>query len=72
MSPFHASGRITMLRQTSDKEVLKGHVMAQLEAGKLVQRTAAERLGVSTRRVKRLKRRHVESGVDSLVSKKQR
>lgn len=54
----------------SDKEVLRGQVMAQLLEGKLDQRTAAERLGISVRHVKRLRRNYAETGIAGLNSKR--
>lgn len=61
---------MTMVRQMSDKEVFRVQVMAQLLEGKLDQRAASERLGISVRQVKRLKRSYVESGMDGLISKR--
>lgn len=54
----------------SDKEVLRVQLMAQLVEGKLKQSDAAERLGVTVRQIKRLKRSYVSAGADGLVSKR--
>lgn len=59
-----------MVRQMSDKELLRSQLMAQLVEGKLSQREAASRLGVSLRQVKRLKRSYVEAGAVGLISRK--
>ena len=52
------------------KDVLRSQVMAQVEDGKLDQASAAARLGISVRQVKRLKRRMLAEGVQGLLSKK--
>ncbi|MFD2273105.1 ISNCY family transposase [Undibacterium arcticum] len=54
----------------SDKEILRGHLMAQLLEGKLDQRAVAARLAISVRQVKRLKRSYAETGIAGLISKK--
>jgi len=54
----------------SDKEILRGQLMLQLTEGKLDQKSAAQRLGVSVRQVKRLKRSYGLEGVVGLVSKR--
>lgn len=59
-----------MVRQMSDKELLRSQLMAQLVDGKMSQSEAAARLDVSVRQVKRLKRSFVGGGVDGLISKK--
>lgn len=59
-----------MVRQMSDKELLRSQLMAQLVEGKLSQKDAAQRLGVTVRQVKRLKRSYVDAGVAGLVSKR--
>lgn len=59
-----------MVRQMSDKELLRSQLMAQLVEGKLSQKEAARRLEVTVRQVKRLKRSYVGGGVAALVSKK--
>ena len=59
-----------MVRQMSDKEHLRGQLMAQLVEGKLSQKSAAERLSISVRQVKRLKRSYLLEGIDGLTSKK--
>ena len=59
-----------MVTEMSDKEVLRSQVMAQLVEGKLDQASAAQRLKISTRQVKRLKQRYLEAGVKGLVSRK--
>lgn len=70
MSPFLEFGRITMVRQMSDKEILRGQLMAQLVEGKVDQRAVAERLALSVRQVKRLKRSYTELGIAGLISKR--
>jgi Helix-turn-helix domain len=70
MSPFGQNGHDTMVTQMSDKEVLRSQLMGQLVEGKLSQKEAAERLGVTVRQVKRLKRCYVAGGVAGLVSAK--
>lgn len=70
MSPFRTFGRENMVRQMSDKELLRAQLVAQLVDGKLSQKDAAQRLGVTVRQVKRLKRSYVSAGVAGLVSKK--
>lgn len=52
------------------KDVLRSQVMAQVVDGKLDQASAASRLGISVRQVKRLKRRLQEEGAQGLLSKK--
>jgi transposase len=52
------------------KDVLRSQVMAQVMEGKLDQASAASRLGVSVRQVKRIKRRLQEEGTAGLLSKK--
>ncbi|MGK5065154.1 helix-turn-helix domain-containing protein [Janthinobacterium sp. LB3P112] len=52
----------------SDKEVLRSQLMAQLVEGMLSQQEASERLGVSVRQIKRLKRRYVVAGSAGLVA----
>lgn len=52
------------------KDVLRSQVMAQVMEGKLDQASAAARLGISVRQVKRLKRRLLDDGVQGLLSKK--
>jgi transposase len=59
-----------MVRQMSDKELLRSQLMGQLVEGKLSQSEAAARLNVSVRQVKRLKRSYVLAGADGLISKK--
>lgn len=59
-----------MVRQMSDREILRGQLMAQLVEGKLDQRSVAERLSISVRQVKRLKRSYAEVGIAGLISKK--
>lgn len=59
-----------MVRQMSDKELLRSQLMAQLVDGKLSQKEVALRLEVSVRQVKRLKRSFVASGVPGLFSRK--
>ncbi|MCA1248904.1 ISNCY family transposase [Massilia sp. MS-15] len=52
------------------KDVLRSQVMAQVVEGKLDQASAASRLGISVRQVKRLKRRLQDEGTQGLLSKK--
>ena len=52
------------------KEVLRSQVMAPVLEGKLDQESAARRLGISVRQVKRLKRRMQDEGTQGLLSKK--
>ncbi|MFC5509688.1 ISNCY family transposase [Massilia jejuensis] len=52
------------------KDVLRSQVMAQVVEGKLDQASAASRLGISVRQVKRLKRRLQDEGTLGLLSKK--
>lgn len=59
-----------MVRQMSDKEILRSQVMAALVEKRLSQKDAAGRLGVTVRQVKRLKHRYLDAGVEGLVSKK--
>jgi hypothetical protein len=54
----------------SDKEILRGQVMAQLVEGKVDQRLVAERLGLGVRQVKRLKRAYAENGIAGLIDKR--
>lgn len=68
MSPFGINGHEIMVTQMSDKEVLRSQLMAQLVEGMLSQQEASERLGVSVRQIKRLKRRYVVAGSAGLVS----
>ena len=52
------------------KDVLRSQVMAQVLEGKLDQASAAARLGISVRQIKRLKRRMQDEGTQGLLSKK--
>lgn len=52
------------------KDVLRSQVMAQVMEGMLDQASAAGRLGISVRQVKRLKRRMQDEGTQGLLSKK--
>lgn len=52
------------------KDVLRSQVMAQVLEGKLGQASAAARLGISVRQIKRLKRRMLDEGTVGLLSKK--
>lgn len=52
------------------KDVLRSQVMAQVLEGKLDQASAAARLGISVRQIKRLKRRMLDGGTVGLLSKK--
>ena len=52
------------------KELLRSQVMAQVMDGLVDQASAAARLGISVRQVKRLKRQVHDEGVQGLVSKK--
>lgn len=58
-----------MIEMTA-KDVLRSQVMAQVMEGKLDQASAAGRLGISVRQVKRLKRRLQDEGTTGLLSKK--
>ena len=58
-----------MIEMTA-KDVLRSQVMAQVMEGKLDQASAASRLGISVRQVKRLKRRLQDEGTAGLLSKK--
>lgn len=58
-----------MIKMTA-KDVLRSQVMAQVVEGKLDQASAAARLGISVRQVKRLKRRLQDEGAEGLLSKK--
>lgn len=59
-----------MIRQMSDKEILKAQLMAQLEAGSLRQKEVAARLGLPVRQVRRLMRAYQEQGAPGLVSRR--
>lgn len=59
-----------MVREMSDKEILRGQVIAQLKEKKLSQREAAQRLSISVRQVKRLNLSYAEHGVSGLISKR--
>ncbi len=59
-----------MVRQMSDKEILRGQLMAQLVEGKLDQQSAATRLSITVRQVKRLKHNFLKEGIAGLISKK--
>lgn len=56
--------------EMTPKDVLRSQVMAQVVEGKLDQSSAANRLGISVRQVKRLKRRLQDEGTRGLLSKK--
>lgn len=58
-----------MIEMTT-KDVLRSQVMAQVMEEKLDQESAAVRLGISVRQVKRLKRRLQDEGVRGLLSRK--
>lgn len=58
-----------MIEMTA-KDVLRNQVMAQVVEGKLDQASAASRLGIGVRQVKRLKRRLQDEGAAGLLSKK--
>lgn len=58
-----------MIEMTA-KDVLRSQVMAQVTEGKLDQASAASRLGIGVRQVKRLKRRLQDEGTQGLLSKK--
>ncbi len=59
-----------MLTEMSDKELLRSQVMAQLVEGRIDQGSAARRLGIGVRQVKRLKRAYQQDGPKGLVSAK--
>lgn len=65
-----AEGGQEMVIAMSGKEVMRSQVLAQVIEGKLDQASAAARLGISVRQVKRLKRRVLDEGAQGLVSKK--
>lgn len=52
------------------RDVLRSQVMAQVLEGKLDQASAAGRLGISVRQIKRLKRRMLDEGAEGLLSRK--
>ncbi len=52
------------------KDVLRSQVIAQVLEEKLDQASAARRLGISVRQVKRLKRRMLDKGTEGLLSRK--
>jgi transposase len=54
----------------SDKEILRGQLIAQLIEGRVDQKSVAARLSVSVRQVKRLKRNYLKEGIAGLISKK--
>lgn len=56
--------------EMTTKDVTRAQVMAQVMEGTLDQASAAARLGISTRQVKRLKRRMTDEGIQGLLSKK--
>jgi transposase len=56
--------------EMTTKDVLRSQVMAQVMEGKLDQASAAARLAISVRQVKRLKRRLQDEGTAGLLSKK--
>ena len=51
-------------------DVLRSQVMAQVLEGKLDQASAAARLGISVRQIKRLKRRMLDEGTEGLLNRK--
>lgn len=59
-----------VVRQMSDKEILRGQIMAQLVDRKLDQKSAALRLSITVRQVKRLKHSFLKEGIAGLISKK--
>ena len=54
----------------SQKEVKRARILDLLIEGKISQQEASERLGVTTRQVRRLTRRYQAAGLAGLVSKK--
>lgn len=61
---------MTMAREMSDKEILRMQWITKLIEGGSCQKEVAERLGISVRQVKRLKRIYLKDGIDGLISKK--
>lgn len=53
-----------MVRLMRDKEILRGQLMVQLVENKLSQQKAAERLELSVRQVKHLKRLFLQYGTN--------
>lgn len=54
----------------SQKEVKKAQILDMLKEGKISQQEASQRLGITTRQVRRLAKRYLASGLDGLISKK--
>jgi transposase len=54
----------------SQKEVKKAQILDMLKEGKISQQEASQRLGVTTRQVRRLAKRYLASGLNGLISKK--
>jgi len=54
----------------SQKEVNRAQVLDRLEAGRIDQREAAKRLGITVRQIKRIVKRYRAEGLPGLVSKK--
>lgn len=54
----------------SEREIVRAGVLAEVAAGRLRQRCAAERLGLSVRQVKRLVRAYRTGGVEAVRSKR--
>ena len=58
-----------MVMEMSDREVLRGQLLLQLVEGKIDQKGVAQRLLLSIRQIKRLKRRYIQEGISGLISK---
>jgi transposase len=54
----------------SQKEVKKAQILDMLKADKINQLEASQRLGITTRQVRRLAKRYLTSGLNGLISKK--
>lgn len=54
----------------SQKEVKKAQILDMLKADKISQQEASQRLGITTRQVRRLAKRYLVSGLNGLISKK--
>lgn len=59
-----------MVREMSDKEILRLQLIGKLIEGGPSQKDVAERLEITVRQVKRLKRMYLKDGIDGLISKK--
>ncbi len=59
-----------MVREMSDKEILRLQLITKLIEGGPSQKDVAERLEITVRQVKRFKRIYLKDGIDGLISKK--